>query len=113
MINYYNNSENGIEINENSIINFAKIKKNELKRKVIPNLTSKVIIKLIICFFIILLLAIIKIKYLNIYIRENVNDLKKIINEIKIKKQSSNKNDYNILEQYKKVNTRIKNMKKI
>ena len=40
---------------------------------------------------------------LNIYVRENFYDLKSIINEIKIKKQSSNKNDYNILEQYKKV----------
>jgi len=98
-----NDDENGKEINENSIISFATIKKNEMKRIDIPIQTSKIIIKLIICFCIILLLMLIYLINLNIYVRENFYDLKSIINEIKIKEHYSNNNDDNILEQYKKV----------
>ena len=54
-----NDNENGIEINENSVIDFAQIKKNEFKRKEIPIQTYKIIIKLIMVFCIILLLMII------------------------------------------------------
>ena len=38
-----------------------------------------------------------------VYVRENVHDLKSIVGEIKIKEQYSNNKNYNILEQYKKV----------
>ena len=102
MINY-NENENEKEINENSIINFDKNKKNELKTKIIPNKMSKLIFKLIICFVIILLLVIIYLKNLNIYVKKHFYDSMSNINEIKIKEQNKNKNDYNILEQYKRV----------
>jgi len=98
-----NDNENGIEINENSVIDFAQIKKNEFKRKEIPIQTYKIIIKLIMVFCIILLLMIIFSINLIIYVRENVHDLKSIVGEIKIKEQYSNNKNYNILEQYKKV----------